>query len=380
MAKRRTFGRVRKLPSGRFQARYRGPDGIDRPAPHTFATKRDADDWLAERQTEVRRPDWRDPDAAKVPFEAYANAWIRERPLAQSTAELYGILLRVHLLPTFGRLSIADITPAAVRSWRRARLDAGTGEPTVAKAYALLRTIMSTAVADDLIRRNPCQIKNGGTVHTPERPTATIPEVFALADAVQPRYRALVLLAAFCGLRWGELMGLRRQDIDPDRRVVRVRGAVSELNNGRRVYKAPKSEAGKRTVAIPQTLMPGITLHLDLYAETGAQGRVFVGPKGATPRRNHFNGLWRKACAEVGIKGLHFHDLRHTGNTLASRTDASTRELMLRLGHGSSRAALIYQHGNQEREREIADAIDGMIVKALKRGSGRKGHVRGTDG
>ncbi|WP_435130371.1 tyrosine-type recombinase/integrase [Actinacidiphila sp. bgisy144] len=120
-------------------------------------------------------------------------------------------------------------------------------------------------------------------------------------------------------------------------------------------------------------------LHLELYAEQGAQGRVFVGVKGATPRRNHFNGLWRKACAEVGVKGLHFHDLRHTGNTLASRTDASTRELMMRLGHGSSRAALIYQHGNQEREREIADAVDGMIVKAMKRGSRRKGHVAGTD-
>jgi hypothetical protein len=114
---------------------------------------RDADDWLAERQTEVRAPDWRDPDAGKVPFEQYAAAWIRERPLAQSTAELYGILLRVHLVPTFGSKVLAEITPAAVRAWRRARLDAGTGEPTVAKAYALLRTIMGTAVADDLIRR-----------------------------------------------------------------------------------------------------------------------------------------------------------------------------------------------------------------------------------
>jgi integrase len=378
--KRRTFGRVRKLPSGRYQARYRGPDGIDRPAPETFATKRDADDWLAERQTEVRQPDWRDPDAGKVPFETYAVAWVKERPLAQSTAELYGILLRVHLIPTFGTKALAEITPAAVRSWRRARLDDGAGAPTVAKAYALLRTIMGTAVADDLIRRNPCQIKNGGTVHTPERPTATIPEVFALAGAVQPRYRALVLLAAFCGLRWGELMGLARQDIDAERLAVRVRGSVSELNDGSRVYKAPKSEAGKRTVAIPQSLMPAVVLHLELYAEQGAKGRVFVGPKGATPRRNHFLTLWRKACAEVGVKGLHFHDLRHTGNTLASRTDASTRELMIRLGQSSSRAALIYQHGSHERERQIADAIDGMIVKALKRGPGRKGHAAGTDG
>jgi integrase len=125
-------------------------------------------------------------------------------------------------------------------------------------------------------------------MHTPERPTATIPEVFALAGAVQPRYRALVLLAAFCGLRWGELMGLRRQDIDTDAGTVRVRGAVSELNSG------------KRTVAVPRSVLPAVVLHLDLYAEQGAHGRVFVGPKGATQRRNHFGGLWRKACAETG--------------------------------------------------------------------------------
>ncbi|MFJ5294022.1 tyrosine-type recombinase/integrase [Streptomyces sp. NPDC088348] len=380
MAKRRPFGRVRKLPSGRYQARYRGPDGLDRPAPETFRTKRDADDWLADMQTELRQGDWRDPDAAKVPFQKYAEAWVAERPLALSTAELYGILVRVHLVPTFGRLAIADITPAAVRTWRRARLDAGVGPTTVAKAYALLRTIMGTAVSDELIRRNPCQIKNGGTVHTPERPTASILEAFAIAEAGQARYRALVLLAAFCGLRWGELIGLRRQDVDLDAGMIRVRGSMSELNSGQRVYKAPKSEAGKRTVAIPSSVLPVIVRHMKQYAERGADGRVFVGAKGATPRRNHFNLLWHKACTAAGVKGIRFHDLRHTGNTLASHTSANTRELMTRLGHGSSRAALIYQHGNQEREREIAAAVDEMIVKALKRRPGPNGHAGGTDG
>jgi integrase len=379
MARRRSFGRVRKLPSGRYQARYRGPDDLDRPAPDTFRTKREADDWLADMQTELRQGDWRDPDAAKVPFQKYAEAWVVERPLAHSTAELYEILVRVHLVPTFGRLAIADVTPAAVRTWRRARLDAGVGPTTVAKAYALLRTIMGTAVADGLIRRNPCQIKNGGTVHTPERPTATIVEAFAIADAGQPRYRALVLLAAFCGLRWGELIGLRRQDVDLDAGMIRVRGSVSELNDGQRLYKAPKSEAGKRTVAIPSSVLPVVIGHMKQYAERGSDGRVFVGAKGATPRRNHFNRLWQRACADAGVKGLRFHDLRHTGNTLASHTGASTRELMVRLGHGSARAALIYQHGNQEREREIAASIDAMILKALKRGSRRKGHAGGTD-
>ncbi|MFF5402358.1 tyrosine-type recombinase/integrase [Streptomyces misionensis] len=303
-----------------------------------------------------------------------------ERPLAKSTQELYEILVRVHLVPTFGRMSIADITPAAVRTWRRARLDAGTGPTTVAKAYSLLRTIMGTAVDDGLIRRNPCQIKNGGTVSTPERPTASVVDVFAIADASQPRYRALVLLGAFCALRWGELVALRRRDIDLDAGIIRVRGSVSELNSGKRIYKAPKSEAGKRSVAIPRSILPVVVAHMKQFAEPGADGRVFVGAKGATPRRNHFNGLWHKACAEVGIKGLRFHDLRHTGNTLASQTNASTRELMTRLGHSSTRAALIYQHTSDRREREIADGVDEVIVNALKRRRRPKGHAGDMQG
>ncbi|MGM9384263.1 tyrosine-type recombinase/integrase [Streptomyces antibioticus] len=365
--KRRQFGRVRKLPSGRYQARYVGPDGVLRPAPDTFATKRDADDWLADKQTEMRRGDWHDPDAGKVPFGEYAAAWIRERELTTTTRQLYGSLLRHHLEPTFGTVDVAEISPPLVRRWRADKLAAGTGRTTVAKAYALLRGIMGTAVSDMVIRRNPCTIKGASTVHTPERPTATVQEVFALADAVQPRYRALVLMAGFLGLRWGELIGLHRRDVDLDGGTVRVRRAVAELNNGQREIKAPKSAAGKRTVAIPAAIVPEIRAHLDGYAEHGAEGRVFVGAKGATPRRNHFNRLWRKACSDAGIKGLHFHDLRHTGNTLAASTGASTRELMARMGHSSARAALIYQHASADRDRLIADAVSGLVNKGRKK-------------
>ncbi|MEY9991334.1 integrase [Streptomyces sp. V4I8] len=365
--KRRHFGRVRKLPSGRYQARYLGPDGQLRPAPETFRTKTDADNWLADKQTEMRRGDWHDPDAGKVPFGPYAAAWITERELTSTTRQLYGSLLRHHLEPTFGVVNVAEISPPLVRRWRADKLASGTGPTTVAKAYALLRAIMGTAVADQMIRRNPCTIKGASTVHTPERPTATVQEVYDLADAIQPRYRALVLMAGFLGLRWGELIGLHRRDIDLDHGTVRVRRAVAELNNGQRQIKAPKSAAGKRTVSIPAAIIPDIRKHLSQYAEAGADGRVFIGAKGATPRRNHFNRLWHKACDAAGIKNLHFHDLRHTGNTLAASTGASTRELMSRMGHSTARAALIYQHASADRDRLIADALSGLVDKARKK-------------
>nr|WP_079105011.1 tyrosine-type recombinase/integrase [Streptomyces prasinopilosus] len=174
-------------------------------------------------------------------------------------------------------------------------------------------------------------------------------------------------MAGFLGLRWRELIGLHRRGIDLDQGAARVRRSVAELNNGRREIKALKSAAGKRTVSIPTLIVPGIREHPTRYAEPGADGRVFIGPKGASPRRNHFNRLWRKACRDAGVKGLHFHDLRHTGNTLAASTGASTRELMACMGHITARAALIYQHASAERDRLIADAVSGLVNRGRKK-------------
>ncbi|MFF4319981.1 hypothetical protein [Streptomyces sp. NPDC001568] len=157
------------------------------------------------------------------------------------------------------RATMPRVVCPLVLSWRADKLAAGTGPTTVAKSYALLRAILGTALSDELIRRNPCQVKGASSVHTPERPTATVKEVYALAEAIQPRYRALVLLAGFLGLRWGELIGLSRRDVDLKHRTVRVRRSVAELSNGQREIKAPKSAAGKRTVSIPGVILPAST-------------------------------------------------------------------------------------------------------------------------
>lgn len=202
---KRRFGRVRKLSSGRFQARYPGPDGVDRPAPFTFATRKEADRWLTLKEAEITRDGWLDPNAGEVRFRDYADEWLGTRELTVKTETTYEGLLRLHLNPTFGDMKLKDIRESDIRKWRAARRKSKKGKGQAPKAYRLLRAILNTAVRDKLIRENPCQIEGAGQEYSEERPVLSVAEVFKLADAINPRYRALVLLATFGSLRWGEL-------------------------------------------------------------------------------------------------------------------------------------------------------------------------------
>ncbi|HEY6279326.1 MAG TPA: tyrosine-type recombinase/integrase [Streptosporangiaceae bacterium] len=361
--KSRHFGNLRKLPSGRYQARYRGPDGKMRSAPHTFVRKSDASSWLTFKEAEIRSGDWIDPDAARVMFGEYAEQWIADRVLKVRTEELYRGLLRNHLLAAFGNVSIGDIDEAAIRHWRKERLQAGPtakrpfGPVVVAKAYRLLHAIFTTAVNDRLVRRNPCRIETGGKEESPERQTISLPVVFEIAKAIPVRYRALVLLAIFTSLRWGELVALRRNNIDLEACQIRIVETTAQLDTGVLQPETPKSRAGRRTVAFPSDLVPEARWHMERFAEPGERGLVFVGPKGARLRRSNFRRIWVKACQKASVSDLHFHDLRHTGGTLAAATGASLKELMARLGHSSTRAALIYQHATRDRDQAIAEAL-----------------------
>ena len=359
MAGKRRFGRIRRLPSGRWQARYKGPDGIDRAAPSTFATKRDAEVWLAKTEVAILSDQWLDPDAGAVAFGEYARSWIDERPgLRPKTLELYRYLLRSQLDPVFARWPVRDIREPHVRRWRKDRLDVGVSSVTVAKAYRLLRAVMNTAVDDGLTPRNPCRIKGAGQEKSPERPVLTIAQVFSLADAITPQYRALILLAVFTGLRWGELAALRRCDIDLDGQIVRVMRQLSEVRGSAPAFVAPKSEAGRRAVVIPAVVTPDLTWHLARFTAPGDDALVFTSRNGAPLRHTNFRRRhWLPALREAGLANVHFHDLRHAGNHLAAVGGATLRELMDRMGHSTSRAALIYLHGSMERQQMIADAI-----------------------
>jgi integrase len=360
--------------------RYPGPDGLLRTAPETFATKGDADRWLAAVETDINRGDWADPEVGLIPLGEYTATWIEERPnLAVRTVELYRSLLRLHIDPYVGRVMLADLTTARVRRWRKELLDAGVSSGTVAKAYRLLKAVMNTAYLDDqLVKANPCTIRGAGKEDTPERPIATIAQALAAADAIRPRYRLMVLLATFGSLRFAEMVGLQRADLDLERGLVHVRRQAVQTNSGEILLTDPKSAAGKRRVAVPAFLVPEIEAHLKQYVRPAKSAWVFEGPKGARPTRNNFHSIWAKARETAGIPDLHLHDLRHTGNTLAAETGATLRELMERMGHASTRAALIYLHAREERGQEIAEGIEKMVRKAKKKARKKKGHAGGT--
>ncbi|MEV0734219.1 tyrosine-type recombinase/integrase [Polymorphospora sp. NPDC050346] len=366
---RRRFGNVRRRASGRFQARYIGPDGLERTAPKTFATERQAEKWLTLVESEIIRGIWTAPEAGEIELAPYGVRWIAERKLAPRTREGYEYLFGRLVTPHLGKLTLAAIKPATIRAWRRKLLDGGTPEPQAVKAYTLLRAILNTAVKEDeLIRQNPCRIRGYDQYHTPERPVATIAQVHALADAVPARYSALIVVAALSGLRWGELVALRRSDINLSSATVRVPRKLAALRK-RLEFGPPKSAAGVRVVAVPSAAVEALRTHLDAYVEEGAGAIVFTGAKGGLLRSSGFSAAtrWTKTVASVGLPGFHFHDLRHTGNNLAAAAGASTRELMHRMGHASMRAALIYQHATSERDREIASAMDRRIAKQTGR-------------
>lgn len=365
---RAATGSMRKLPSGRWQVRYTGPDGVRRTAPQTFLTKRDANGWLAQVVTDISRGQWTAQGAqaaVAVSFADYAARWlehrkVKGRPLADRTRSTYQDILDRFLLPAFGSRPVHTITREQVEAWYDST---AKGLPTTrARSYSLLRTILGSAVADGYLPVNPAQIRGAGSVERqhPVRP-ATIEELHALTQVMPPRYRLLIQLTAWCALRFGEVTELRRSDVDTSEGVLRIRRAVV-LVDGRFLVKEPKSSAGVRDVAIPPHLLPMVREHLLAYTAPGPDGLLF--PSRNDPnehlRQSSLARVFYPAREAAGRPDLRFHDLRHTGAVLAAQTGATLAELMGRLGHSTSQAALRYQHAAAGRDALIAARLSGL--------------------
>jgi integrase len=186
----------------------------------------------------------------------------------------------------------------------------------------------------DALGRNPCRLKGVASERIPEQQVATAPEVERIADAIDPRFRAMVLLAAYGGLRLGELIGLRRHRVNTLKCEVRVAEQVTQPDSNAFITGPPKTDAGSRTITLPREVMQAFEIHLASYSEPGKQGLVFPSPGGGMIRRSNFRRrVWLPALKQAGIERLRFHDLRHSHATLAVAMGVDTKTLMSSMGH-----------------------------------------------
>ncbi|MBX5488415.1 MAG: site-specific integrase [Mycolicibacterium hassiacum] len=357
---KRSFATIRKLPSGRFQVRYT-VDGVRYTAPSTFAARIDAEAFIVAKRRDIDRQVWSaedDEKPAPITFGAYSARWLAERqvagrPLKARTREHYQSLLDDHLLPAFGARQVAAIKPKDVRDWYSATL---VDRPTLrSHAYSLLRTIMNSAVNDEIIDANPCRITGAGRAKRVKkiRP-ASLDELATATNAMPERLRLMVTLASWCALRFGETIELRRKDVDLAEGVIRVRRAAVRTNGGQFAVTTPKSDAGVRDVAIPPHVLPQVEDHLARFVDRSRDALLFPSEAGGHIQPSTLYRHWYKARAAAGREDLRWHDLRHSGAVLAAATGASLAELMARLGHSTPQAAMRYQHAAQGRDKKIA--------------------------
>ncbi len=449
---RDSFGSVRRLPSGRYQVRFSDAGGNRHTAPDTFATRRDAVDYLAVIRAEMFRGTWRAPELGAVTVADYAASLLAVRvDLAPKTRQLYEELQRLwidapHELPAtsgrqprtinLGQMELGSLTVATIRDWYAAAIhttdqraarraeeaerravrkrtnlsaarswaqdrglrvgatgrlpaavvqawkDAGSpvpdtsaavraevapqgitaranppGRARVAQAYRYLSTVLQQAVRDGRIQANPCQIPAAGLIRTPERVPATPEEIDALAAAMPPRWAAAVQVAAWSGLRAGELFGLARRHVDLEAGTVRVERAVTYLPGEPPFLGTTKTESSRRTVHLPPHVVRLLAEHMERYTRPGPDALVFADERGRIAPAKLRQRSFRRARNAIDRPDLTWHDLRHTGATIAAQAGASLRELQHRLGHSTVRAAMIYQHADSRRDRELAQAM-----------------------
>ena len=376
MASRRSWGKIRRLASGRLQASYVGPDLVRHVAPQTFQDKDAASVWLREERRLVEnhlvdRVPWVSPAerdrqqktaaaARSTTFRDFAEDYLGRRSLRASTQLDYRKLLDRYIYPKLGDLPIADITPAVIQEWF-ARL--GPHKRSNAKAYVLTRAIFTEAMspAFGLVSANPCVDSKAGIVRKPQRfDPPTLAEFETIVAEMPDHLKLFVLLAGWLGLRYGEIAALQRNDFDLVSEVVRVRRGVVWAP-GEALVGSPKTESGVRAVTIPPHIVPAVQHHLDTHVGPERTALAFPGPKTGEPLRASVVYRWfYRARLIAGREDLRLHDLRHFAATMAAQAGATVPELMARLGHATPDASMIYLHKTQLRDAEIAKRLTAL--------------------
>jgi len=347
----------------RYKVQYCAPNG--RTLSKTFQRYDDARQFARDVENSKRRGEYLDPARGRATVaEVWPQFLASSRNLRPKTRELYEGLARNHILPVLGQYRLGTLTTADVNTFVSALERRGARPPTIHSAFRLLRSFLSFAEADGRIVKNPAQ-RSGRSrielpeVHRDEMRFLSPPEVFRLADEIQPRYRALVMLLGFCGLRVGEALALRNTDLELLRRRLSVTRTLSELNNGQLVFGAPKTKASRRSIALPSFVCDEIAAHI---AEHGLsdEGLIFSAARGGAVHLKRFRReVWAPAVKAAELEPLRIHDLRHTAVAIAIRAGAHPKLIQAMCGHSSITITLDrYGHVFDSAAEELATRLD----------------------
>lgn len=365
-----SFGRIEKLPSGRYRAFY-DVTGVRHRAPQTFSRRDAAAKWLAAERLLLDNPDkWAPPteraaaEKALPTVATYAAAMIEARDLKKRVAEDYRRYLDRFIIPTkLGSTRIDRVTPANVRAW----FDAFPSTESMRRlTYGFLKSVFADAVREDLIPANPCRIK-GGASYTPKRtPYLPTPEEVRRAMSELPaKYRLMVALMASAALRYGEVAALRREHVtvetDP---VTRLRVEVVEnltVVAGRAHIDTPKTKAGVRTVIVGSWIVPMLAEHLAEYAQPDGAGLLFPNTTGGYTPESSWSGVWVRARKRAGLPNLQLHDLRRYAVTYGAGSGVAIAGLAMFAGHSDEAMTRYYQQPMRDALDVIADSIPPLV-------------------
>ena len=365
---RRHFGSVRRLSSGRFQARYTDRQGQSITGPAPFRTKGEALRWLATVEADMARGALLDASAGRRTFADWVEEWLRTKP-GQRAATLARdrAALRTHVLPRLGHLQMAAVTPSHIRDLVQAMQAAELSPKSVRTYVGTLQAAFSAAVDADVIPRSPVRVRTLGLepVQRRPRPTLTPEQLLALSGAVPARFGALVLLAGVAGLRWGEAVGLRIGDVDFLRRTITVAQTVEEVGGHVRVVAQTKSRSSKRTFGVPPFLVERLAQHIAEHRPGAAPADLlFVGSRGQILRRSFQRRFLRPAAEASGLSSeLTFHGLRHVATTLLVLNGEHPKVIQARLGHADPTMSMgVYAHVPDDLDRAAAGRLEELFT------------------
>ncbi|BDZ43425.1 hypothetical protein GCM10025865_27240 [Paraoerskovia sediminicola] len=371
MAGKRGFGEVEERKNAKtkkrtgFRARYTGPDVARHSM--TFTTKKDAEAWLIAEEALIARGLWTAPrsrtTARALTVQEYADANLSDRTLSPRTREEYDSYIRrfVSCQP-LGRMALKSVTSTEVRVWL-GNVRSATGPTMAARVYGFVGSVFNAAYRDGLIDRTPFTVR--GASNAPrqrEKVIATPSEVVALVEHVPERFRALVLVTAWGGLRSGEARALARRDVDLKAGTVTVRRQVQQVRGEGQVLREPKTSAAIRTLHLPEVAVAALADHLTKFSQPGRDGLVFPSSVGTPISQTALTETWDRARCAIGRPELRFHDLRATAATRAAQFGATGAELMARFGWSTAAVAMRYVTAMQDRDAGIARSMDALAA------------------